>query len=127
MIECLRNAHRAPRAGVTPPTSSLLCIRDAKATRPTSPPIAPPEALVDGIASAADGADRIALPAFRQFLAQASDVNIDGAFVDLDRAPPHQIEQLRSREHAPRLFEEIFQQPKIGRAEANVPIAAPDA
>ena len=43
------------------------------------------------------------------------------------RTPPHQIEQLRSREHPARLFDQTFQQPKIGRTEANFAIAAPNA
>ena len=54
-------------------------------------------------------------------------MDIDRAFVDLRRAPPDQIEQLRAREHAARLFEQIFEQPKIGGAKANVTVAAPDA
>ena len=54
-------------------------------------------------------------------------MHIDRAFVDLGRAPPHQIEQLRPREHPARLFDQTFQQPKIGGREANVSIAAPNA
>jgi hypothetical protein len=54
-------------------------------------------------------------------------VHIDRAFVDLYRAAPHEIEQLRPREHAARSFEQIFEQPKINRSEANVAVAAPDA
>jgi len=51
--------------------------------RPKSAPVAPPEVLVDGVAGAAHGADRIALSPFRQFPAQAPNVDIHRAFVDL--------------------------------------------
>jgi hypothetical protein len=54
-------------------------------------------------------------------------VHVDCAFVDLGRASPHQIEELRSREHPPRLFEQMFEHLKLGRAEVDVAIAVPNA
>ena len=54
-------------------------------------------------------------------------MHIHRAFVDLGRPPPDKVEQLRPREHPARLLEQIFEQPKIGRPEAYVAIAAPNA
>ena len=86
-----------------------------------------PEGFVEGVAGAANGADRITFAPPRQRLAQPPDVDVDGALVDLRRLPPNRIEQLGAREHPAGLFEQIFEQPKIGRAEADVALAAPGA
>src|SRR5271163_1921991 len=83
-----------------------------------------PEGFVEGVAGAANGADRIAFPAARERLAQPPDVNVDGAFVDLRRLPPNRIEQLGAREHPAGLFEQIFEEPELRRAEVDVARAA---
>src|SRR5579863_8798662 len=95
--------------------------------RPDSAPIASAERIVDGVAGAAHGANWIPLLALRQPLAQASDMHIDRAFVDLRRSTPDKVEQLPAREHPARLLEQIFEQPKIRRPQADVAIAAADA
>jgi hypothetical protein len=41
--------------------------------------------------------------------------------------PPDKVEQLRPREHPARLLEQIFEQPKIGRPEADFAIPTADA
>ena len=52
-------------------------------------------------------------------------MDVDRALVDLRRLPPDAIEQLRAREHPARLFEQIFEQAELGRAEMDVARAAP--
>src|SRR5580692_7398679 len=69
-----------------------------------------PEGFVEGVACAADGSDGVALAAPRERLAQAPDMDVDRAFVDLRRLAPHPVQELRAREHPPRLLQEIFQQ-----------------
>ncbi len=46
------------------------------------------EPLVEGIAGAAHGADRVGLTAAHQRLAQAADVHVDGTLVDIDVPAP---------------------------------------
>jgi hypothetical protein len=51
------------------------------------------ETVVERVAGAADGADRIDLPAGIQQLSQAADVYVDGALIDVDVAAPDAVEQ----------------------------------
>src|SRR5262249_36945075 len=57
------------------------------------------EAIVERIAGAAHGTNRIGGAAAVERLAQASDMDVDGALVDIDVAAPHPVEQLFAREH----------------------------
>src|SRR5579871_2164399 len=75
------------------------------------------EAIVEGVAGAADGADRILLAAGIEQLAQAADMHVDGALIDIDVAAPNTVEQLLTREHPPRMLEEEFQEAIFGRTE----------
>src|SRR6201989_3527329 len=75
------------------------------------------EAVVEGVAGAADGADRILLAAGIEQLAQAADMHVDGALVDIDVAAPDAVEQLLAAEHPARMLQEELQQPVLGRAE----------
>ena len=52
------------------------------------------EPLVEGIAHAAHGADGVGLAAAAQRLAQAADMDVHGALVDIDVVAPDRIEQL---------------------------------
>src|SRR5690606_6405831 len=61
----------------------------------------------------------IGLPGPAEGLAQAADVDVDRALVDIGIAPPDVIEQLLAREHATRPQHEEFEQPIFGRAEVN--------
>jgi GcrA cell cycle regulator len=85
------------------------------------------EGLVEGVAGAAHGADRIPFAPPRQGFAQSSDVNVYRALIDLRRLPPHAVEQLRAREHPARLFEQVFEQPELGRTKVDVARAPPNA
>src|SRR5580704_5136694 len=84
-----------------------------------------PEGFVEGVAGSADGSDGVALAAPRERLAQAPDMDVDRAFVDLRRLAPHAVEELRAREHPARLLQKIFAQPELGRAEVDVANPAP--
>src|ERR1700728_4714056 len=64
-----------------------------------------PEGFVEGVAGSADGSDGVAFAAPRERLAQAPDVDVDRAFVDLRRLAPHAVQELRAREHPPRLLQ----------------------
>src|SRR5438552_7458678 len=82
------------------------------------------KAIIQRVAGAADGADRVLLAAEIEQLAQAADVNIDGALVDIDVAAPDAVEQLLAREHPPRMLQEELQQAIFGRAEIDRPARA---
>ncbi len=82
------------------------------------------EAVVERIAGAADRADRIDLVAAVERLAQAADMDVDGALVDVDLAAPDAVEQLLPREHPSRPLHQEFQQPVFGRAEIDGAAAA---
>src|SRR3979490_3400737 len=85
------------------------------------------EPVVQRVAGAAHGADRILLAAGIEQLAQAADMYVDGALVDIDVAAPDAVEQLLAAEHAAGMLEEEFQQAIFGRAEIDRPARAGDA
>ena len=58
-----------------------------------------PGSLVEGVADVANGADRIALASLRQRLAQAPDMHVDRALVDLSSLTPNAVQQLGASEH----------------------------
>src|SRR6478752_4049296 len=85
------------------------------------------EPVVQRIAGAAHGADRILLAAGIEQFAQSADVHVDGALVDIDVAAPDAVEQLLAAEHATGMLEEEFQETIFGRAEIDRPARARDA
>src|SRR5580698_6032129 len=76
-----------------------------------------PKSIVQRIAGAAHGADRIDGVAAVERLAQAADMDVDGALVDIDVAAPHPVEQLLAGEHPAGAFHQEFEQAELGRAE----------
>ena len=75
------------------------------------------EAVVERVARAAHGADRVGLAAAVERLAQPADVDVDGALVDIDLGAPHRVEQLGAREHPARPLHQELQQAVFGRAD----------
>src|SRR5579862_1959787 len=73
--------------------------------------------VVERIAGAAHGADRIDGVAAVERLAQAADMDVNGALVDIDVAAPHAVEQLLAGKHPAGAFHEEFEQAELGRAE----------
>src|SRR5882757_934342 len=84
------------------------------------------EPIIQRIAGAAHGADRVLLAAGIEQFAQAADMHIDGALVDIDVAAPDAVEQLLAAEHPPRMLKEELQQAVLGRAEIDRPARAGD-
>src|ERR1700732_270888 len=78
------------------------------------------EALVEGIAGAAHGADRVGGAAAVERAAQPPDVHVDGALVDIDVAAPHAVEQLLAREHPARALHQELEQAELGRPEVHL-------
>src|SRR5262249_59761756 len=60
------------------------------------------EPVVQRVAGAPHGADRIGFLTAVERLAQPADMDVDRALVDIDLAAPHAVEQLLAREHAAR-------------------------
>src|SRR6185437_258415 len=85
------------------------------------------EAIVQRVAGAAHGADRVLLAAGVQKLAQAADMDVDGALVDINVAAPDAVEQLLAGKHPPGMLEEKFQQAIFGRTEIDRTARARDA
>src|SRR5258708_57399 len=83
--------------------------------------------IIQRVAGAAHGADRVLLAAGVEQFAQAADMDVHGALVDIDVAAPDTIEQLLAAEHPPRMLQEKFQQPILGRAEIDRAARAGDA
>src|SRR6202048_4991776 len=69
------------------------------------------------VGGGAHGADWILFAPGIQQLAQASDVHVHGALVDVDIPPPDAVEQLLAAEHTARMLQEKFQQTIFGRSE----------
>src|SRR6185369_17924142 len=75
------------------------------------------EAIVQRVAGAAHGADRILLAAEIEQLAQAADVDVHGALVDIDVAAPDAVQELLAAEHAAGMLQEKLQQAIFGGTE----------
>src|SRR6195256_4095427 len=91
---------------------SLLTIRHRPLSRLA-------KSLVERIAGAAHGADRIGRAAAIERTAEPPDMHVDGTLVDVDIAAPHAVEQLLARVDAPRALHQEFEQPELGRSEMN--------
>src|SRR2546423_5724172 len=85
------------------------------------------EPIIQRIAGAAHGADRVLLAAGIEQFAQASDMDVDGALIDIDVAAPDAVEQLLAAEDAAGMLEEKFQQAIFGRAEVDGAAGTRDA
>src|SRR5215216_4449969 len=92
-----------------------------------SPGLGLAEPLVERIAGAAHGADGVALALAVERLAQTADVDVDGALVDVDVAPPNAVEQLLARKHPAGTLQQEFQQTKLRRPQLDLSAAAKDA
>src|SRR6476661_9668372 len=77
------------------------------------------EPVVQRIAGAAHGPDRILLAAGIEQFAQAADVHIHRAFVDINVAAPDAVQQLLPAEHAAWMLQEKLQQAILGRTEVD--------
>src|SRR5258708_28489523 len=73
--------------------------------------------VIQRVAGAAHGADRILLAARIEQFAQPPDMHVHGAFVDIDIAAPDAVEQLLAAEHPARMLQEKLQEPAFGQAE----------
>ena len=67
------------------------------------------EPIVERVAGAAHGADRVLLTAGVEQFAQPPDMYVHGALVDIDIAAPDAVEQLLTREHAAGMLQEKFE------------------
>src|ERR1700722_19759861 len=85
------------------------------------------DALVERVARGAHRAHEVFVAAFVERFAQAADMDIDGAELDLGIAAPDGIEQLLAREHTAGPLEEESQQAEFGRPEMNRLAGAADA
>src|SRR5580704_9648587 len=83
-----------------------------------------PEPIVERIAGATYGTDRVDGVAAIERLAQAADMDVDGALVDIDVAAPYPVEQLLAREHPAGTFHQKFEQAELRRAELDRPSRA---
>ncbi len=81
----------------------------------------------EAVAAAAHGFDVLLVPARLQGAAQAADVGVDGALVEVDVAAPHLVEQLGAGVHALRMVHEEIQQPKFDPAQRHLAGAGGDA
>jgi len=84
-------------------------------------------AILERVTGTAHGANRIAVGAANQRLAQSAHVHVDRAPVDIGIAPPHAVEQLLARQHAAGVLHEEGQQAELGRPQAHLTLAAGDA
>src|SRR6202051_2563693 len=85
------------------------------------------EAIVERVARAAHGADRILLTTRIEQFTQPSDMHVHRALIDIDVAAPDAVEQLLAAEHAARMLQEKFQQPVFGRSEIDGAAGTGDA
>src|SRR5271165_309353 len=101
--------------------------RNVKSATPAPSSIRPCrllKAVVERVARAAHGANRVDLGIPIERPAQSADMDVNGALVDIDVTPPHAIEQLLAREHTTGPLHQIFEQPVFGRTELDRPAGA---
>src|SRR5487761_703460 len=72
------------------------------------------DAGIEGVAGGAHGTDQVLVSALVERLAQAANMDVDGAQFDLGVAAPDRIEQLLAREDAPGPLEQEAQETKFG-------------
>src|SRR5262249_57084684 len=118
--EAARQFHTAKTVGKSPRLRGA-CLVLATAQTPSRHL---EEALVEGVAGAAHGADRVDGAAAVERLAQAADMHVDGALVDIDVAAPHAVEQLLAREHAAGALHEELEQADLGGPQRHLAAAA---
>src|SRR3954451_24662442 len=83
--------------------------------------------VIQRIAGAAHGANRVLLAVRVEQFAQAADMHVDGALVDIDVASPDAVEQLLAAEHPAGTLEEELQQAVFGGSQIDRPAGARDA
>src|SRR5262245_61530582 len=103
-----------PRA--SRPESFSLMRRDERAWRPEVRQDST-RRRIERIARGADGADDVGVVLAVQRHAQAADMDVDGACLDIDVLAPHRIEQLLAREYAAGMLHEMAQQAELGGPE----------
>src|SRR6516165_8287910 len=82
---------------------------------------------LEGVAGPPHRTDRVAIAAADQRLPEPAHVYIHGTAVDEGIAPPHAIEQLLARQHAPHVLHEEGEQLELCGAQAHLAFAARDA
>src|SRR5262249_57825574 len=82
--------------------------------------------VIERVAGAADGADRIGIVTAVERLAQPAHMDVDGALVDVDFASPHAVEKLFAREYATGPLHQKFEQAIFARAAIDPPPAPRD-
>src|SRR5262245_3004956 len=85
-----------------------------------------PKPVIERVAGAANGADRIGIVTAVERLAQPAHMDVDGALVDVDFAAPHAVEELFAREYATGPLHQKFEQAIFGRAEIDRAAGARD-
>src|SRR4029450_7495129 len=86
-----------------------------------------PEPIVERVAGATHGSNRIRFVAAVERLAQSADMHVHRALVDIDLAAPYPVEQLFAREDAAGPLHQEFEQTVFGRAEIDGAAGARDA
>src|SRR5713226_3834716 len=81
---------------------------------PGAPPSGSTRRGVEGVAGGADGADEVGVLVAVQRDAQAADMDVDGAGLDIDVLAPHRVQKLLAREDAAGMLHEMAQQAGLG-------------
>src|SRR5271170_3464061 len=85
------------------------------------------EAIVERVARAAYGADRILLTTGIEQFTQPSDMHVHRTLIDIDVAAPDAVEQLLAAEHAAGMLQEKFKQAVLGRSKIHRAAGTGDA
>src|SRR4051812_6340639 len=106
----------------TSPTNTARTVTSPLATSPVIAALRGDGAGRRGhpVAGTADGLDQRRRLDRRQRLAQALDVDIDGALLDEDVVAPDAVEQLPAAVDALRVCHQEVQQPELGRADLDL-------
>src|SRR5437588_13077045 len=75
---------------------------------------------VERVTGRADRPDEVGPVARIERLAQAADVDVDRARVNVGVVRPDRVEQPLARKDAPGMLEEMLEQPELGRAERHL-------